>query len=86
MSLPQFLELYSDHSALGLNWRVLGSGGHVKKPKAGVRASYTHCLPKTDPYSRYIKIFVQPKWTKRAFVRFRYIHSSFLPCTLYNCC
>lgn len=62
LSIPQLLTQYSDYSGLAMNWRVIGSSGHKTKPKTSVLASYTHCLPTTDLYSRYVKMFVQPKY------------------------
>lgn len=53
--LPTILAAYPTAAAVVLHWRVFGSGGHVTPPEGGVVASYTSCIPPTDPESHHIK-------------------------------
>ena len=53
--LPTILAAYPTAAAVVLHWRVFGGGGHVTSPEGGVVASYTACIPPTDPESRHIK-------------------------------
>lgn len=55
ITFPDFLiENYSDKNGLVVNWRVVGSSGHVKRPaNGGVLENYVHCAP-TDFYEHYL--------------------------------
>lgn len=54
-SLPAILAAYPTAAALVVHWRVFGSGGHVTPPPAGVVASFTACVPPSDPESSHVK-------------------------------
>lgn len=58
-----FLDEYRDCAALGVNWRVFGSDGHIVRPKLSVPRAYTHVLHESD----HIKSIVDPVRTKRPF-------------------
>ncbi|MCD7878371.1 MAG: glycosyltransferase family 92 protein [Candidatus Gastranaerophilales bacterium] len=42
-SVKEFLKDYEKYPAVGVNWVMFDSNGHVKKPETGVLESYTRC-------------------------------------------
>ncbi|KAG2495817.1 hypothetical protein HYH03_006057 [Edaphochlamys debaryana] len=57
-SLPSILSEYESFGALGLNWVMFGSSGHVKRPAAGNLMSYTKCLPYNHDVNTHVKSIV----------------------------
>ena len=58
------LSEFEPYAALGLNWRMFSSCGHLKRPKDLVLRSYTEALShEEDLADVYIKSFVQPART-----------------------
>lgn len=55
-----FLEPYSDYAAIGMNWAMFGSNGHIRRPEGGILKNYTSCLG-INPH---IKTILQPEFTK----------------------
>ncbi|GGA27673.1 glycosyltransferase family 92 protein [Dyella nitratireducens] len=70
--LPDVLADYADHPAVGVNWVMFGSGGHITKPPGGVLGNYLRRgvldggIPYRQPDGSYrpenthIKSIVQP--------------------------
>jgi hypothetical protein len=44
-TLNTFLKNYEYVGGIGVSWEMYGSSGHLTRPEAGVRKSYTQCLP-----------------------------------------
>lgn len=66
--LPGFMKKYKRYAALGVQWRVMGSSGNELPPKEGPRLGYTHCLPRSNEFSRTVKMILQPKYTQDVIV------------------
>lgn len=79
-SLPNMLEKYEAHVALGVNWLMFGSSGWLKKPCGLTIENYTwrgklnfilpmpHLLKKDGnyrPMNSHIKSIVNPQWASR---------------------
>ena len=44
-NINDLLENYKDFGGLGINWRIFGTSGHVKKPEGLVRDNYVWRIP-----------------------------------------
>lgn len=44
VSLSAFLRGFEEYGALGVSWLMANSNGHLKRPVAGVRKSFTSCI------------------------------------------
>lgn len=53
---------YEKYGGLALNWMLFGSSGHVDKPKAGLFASYTSCVPQSHTESTHVKVSSVTRW------------------------
>ena len=54
-AVAAFAATHPDAGGWALNWVLFGSSGHATRPPAGVLASYTACLPATDPENTHVK-------------------------------
>jgi hypothetical protein len=43
--INEFLEPYKEFGGVGINWRIFGTSGHIKKPEGLVRDNYTWRFP-----------------------------------------
>jgi len=55
-NLAVFLSQYESQAALGVNWVLFGSSGHLVRPDAGPLASYTACIPQEHWESTHVKV------------------------------
>jgi hypothetical protein len=58
---PAILQQYETKGGLVVNWRYMGSSGHVGRPAGGVLASYVSCLPPDAEY-HYTVRFIAWYW------------------------
>jgi hypothetical protein len=61
--VAELLAAYGDAPAVGVNWCVYGTGGHVHKPEGLVTESYTRRAELGHPLNEHIKSIVQPSRT-----------------------
>lgn len=47
---------YEGAGAVGVNWRMFSSSGHVVRPREGPLTSYTHCIPTNHTESTHVKV------------------------------
>lgn len=59
--IADFLDKYLAYAAIGINWKIFGSNGHITRPKNKVIESYTSCLHSHS----LIKSIVQPEMVSR---------------------
>jgi hypothetical protein len=55
------LPAYAEAPAVGVNWSVFGTSGHVHKPLGLVTESYTRRAPLEHPLNEHIKSIVRPE-------------------------
>lgn len=55
-NLALFLSEYEGQAALGVNWVLFGSSGHLVRPADGPLAAYTACIPRTHWESTHVKV------------------------------
>jgi Glycosyltransferase family 92 len=56
-SIPDMLANFTQYGGVGLNWRVYGSSGHLKRPEGGVK-NYSKCTTPSFFENKYIKDIV----------------------------
>lgn len=56
-NLGVFLSQYEHQAAIGVNWVLFGSSGHLTRPAAGPLASFTACVPRTHWESTHVKVW-----------------------------
>jgi len=64
-NLPKFLRAYESYAAIGVNWLVFGSNGHIEKTENTI-PSYTRRSLKSYPRNKHIKSIVQPAFVAKA--------------------
>ena len=70
--IPDFLRRAEGHCALTLNWRVLGSSNHTRRPLGGVLENYTKCTTRDNHLSWWTKVVANPKLV----IDFMYVENS----------
>jgi hypothetical protein len=55
-NLAVFLADFESHAAVGMNWVLFGSSGHLVRPTEGPLAAYTTCIPQTHWESTHVKV------------------------------
>ncbi len=64
-AVASFAAKHPAAGAWALNWVLFGSSGHAARPPAGTLASYTACLPPTDPENTHVKTLARVDATLR---------------------
>ncbi len=65
-SFVEMLDRHKNHYAIGLNWAIFGSSGHIKRPEGLVQESFLRRENETFSPNRHIKSIVRPRYTKGA--------------------
>lgn len=75
----QIIDIFSDPSvgALGINWRVIGSSGHIKKPNGFVVENFNMAAIDNAPRNHFIKSFCRTSVAIKALVHNAKIKKSF---------
>eukprot|EP01025_Chloroclados_australasicus_P050084 TRINITY_DN5722_c1_g1_i4.p1 TRINITY_DN5722_c1_g1~~TRINITY_DN5722_c1_g1_i4.p1 ORF type:complete len:358 (-),score=9.16 TRINITY_DN5722_c1_g1_i4:1485-2558(-) len=61
--IGDFFEQFKDYGALGVNWKLFGSSGHIERPKGGTLSNYVQCNQnETDMFSRHVKLIANLKY------------------------
>ena len=60
-SLPLFLQAYEGYGGLAVNWQVISSSGHVKRPRGKVTDNYVACLPQQHYENTHVKVIANTK-------------------------
>ena len=55
-NLALFLSQYEGQAAIGVNWVLFGSSGHLTRPAEGPLAAFTTCVPRTHWESTHVKV------------------------------
>jgi hypothetical protein len=55
-NLALFLSDFEGQAALGVNWVLFGSSGHLARPAEGPLGAYTACVPRTHWESTHVKV------------------------------
>eukprot|EP00884_Botryococcus_braunii_P010942 jgi/Botrbrau1/1984/Bobra.0052s0027.1 len=61
-SLPHLLREYEKYGGLAINWRLIGSSGHVVRPPGGMLRNYNSCLPLQELQNNHIKTIANTRW------------------------
>lgn len=64
-NLPEFLTAYEGYAALGVNWLIFGSNGHIDKTENTIQ-SYTRRSLKSYTHNNNVKSIVQPRFVIKA--------------------
>lgn len=62
-SLPSLLRNYEEFPALGANWLLFGTSGHVRRPPGLVTENYFKCAHPDYIHNRHVKILLDPNRT-----------------------
>ena len=62
-SFPAFLARHAAHCAIGLNWAVFGSAGHVERPPGLMQQAFLRRAEDGFAVNRHIKSVVRPRFT-----------------------
>ena len=60
--LGEFLQAYEAHGGLAINWQVISSSGHVKRPQGKVTDNYSDCLPQQHYENTHVKVLANTKY------------------------
>jgi hypothetical protein len=55
-NLALFLSEFEGQGAVGINWVLFGSSGHLARPAEGPLGAYTACIPRTHWESTHVKV------------------------------
>lgn len=58
-SLRDFLDIYKNYQAIGINWIIFGSSNHEKKQSGFLIDKYTKC----EKFNNHIKVITKPLYT-----------------------
>lgn len=64
--LRLFLTDFEPYAALVLNWRIIGSSGHIRRPDGLVTANYTQALKEPSALALHVKSIVRPDAVREA--------------------
>jgi hypothetical protein len=62
-TFPAFLRRHASHCAIGLNWALFGSSGHVARPAGLVQEAFLRRAHDNFEVNRHIKSVVRPQYT-----------------------
>jgi hypothetical protein len=62
-SLAMFLSDFEGQGAVGVNWVLFGSSGHLARPVEGPLGAYTACIPRTHWESTHVKVRIYRRCT-----------------------
>ncbi|GAB4813823.1 hypothetical protein N2152v2_000869 [Parachlorella kessleri] len=59
---PDMLREYENFGGLVINWRLVGSSGHVVRPPGGVLRNFLKCTPEEYHENHQVKTIVNTRW------------------------
>ena len=79
-TLASFLRRHDTHSAIGLNWALFGSSGHVAQPAGLMQEAFLRRAEDGFPVQRHIKSVVRPQYALGVY----HAHGFAVPSPYYN--
>jgi hypothetical protein len=79
-SFATFLERHEEHSAIGLNWALFGSSGHVARPEGLLQEAFLRRADGGFAVHRHIKSVVRPQHARGVY----HAHGFAVPSPYYN--